>query len=193
MYAPRKKTHAGFTLIEILVALALITLLAVGISLTFDGTRSRAQTLVTTMSDLAAANMRLKNDTGCYANVPALLFDAANYAGDDDANFCLRSLEVTWNGPYATAFVVDANGLVVLDRVADGVTLDFERGGNIGGGSRPTGQKYFVAAKGVPDDIVRAALFECNGSEADVSDFTAGKCRGSAALGTFDMLFDETR
>lgn len=196
MFALRKKMQAGFTLIEILVALALITLLAVGISLTFDGTRSRAQTLVSTMSELAAANMRLKNDTGCYADIPALLFDAETYAANPAANFCGRSLAATWNGPYVAAFTTAGTGLVNLDKVADGVTIDFTRASNIDGGARNNGMKYMVSAAGLPDDVVRAALFECNGSDEDVDDFTTGKCRGTAGTGsngTFDMLFDETR
>lgn len=195
MFALRKKMQAGFTLIEILVALALITLLAVGISLTFDGTRSRAQTLVSTMSELAAANMRLKNDTGCYADIPALLFDST-YASNTNANFCGRSLTATWNGPYVAAFPTAGTGLVNLDKVADGVTIDFIRANNIAGGARNNSMKYIVRAAGLPDDIVRAALFECNGSDANVNDFRAGKCRGTAGTGsngTFEMLFDETR
>jgi len=192
MYVPRKSAQVGFTLIEILVALALITLLAIGIGMTFDGTRSRAQTLVNTMSELAAANVRLKNDTGCYADVPALLFDST-LAATTNANFCKKSLSATWNGPYVAPFTLATGNLVDLDKVSDGVTLDFANVSAAGGAWGTNGKKYVVSAAGVPEDIVTAALVECNGIETSATDFAGRKCRGNPTGGTFDMLFDETR
>jgi prepilin-type N-terminal cleavage/methylation domain-containing protein len=192
MFANRKSAQAGFTLIEILVALALITLLAVGISLAFDGSRSRAQALVSTMSELAAANVRLKVDTGCYASKPALLFDSG-LADDGSTNFCGKSLKATWNGPYVAPFTIAGTNDVNMDKVADGAVISFGRDGIAGGAWGTSGKKYMVVATDLPEDIVTAALFECNGVEADADDFVDRKCRGSAADGTFDMLFDETR
>lgn len=195
MFIPRTRAQAGFTLIEILVALVLITLLAAGIALSFDGARSRAQTLINTMSELASANVRLKNDTGCYADAPALLFDST-LAATAGANFCGKNLSATWNGPYVAPFTLQGTGvtaLVDLDKVADGAALDFARVSAAGGAWGTTGRKYIVAATGLPEDIVKAALMECNGSANDAADFQGRKCRGNAANGTFDMLFDETR
>jgi len=191
MFVSRKSAQSGFTLIEILVALALITLLAVGISLAFDGSRSRAQTLVQTMGELASANVRLKNDTGCYADQPNLLVDSTA-AATTAANFCTKNLSATWNGPYVATFTLSGTN-VDLDKVADGVTLDFVRVNVAGGAFGNTGRKYTVAATGVPEDVVKAALQECNSSNADATDYTGRKCIGTAASGTFSMLFDETR
>lgn len=188
-----KSAQSGFTLIEILVALALITLLAVGIALSFNGARSRAQTLLQTMSELASANVRLKNDTGCYADQPVLLIDST-VASTTAANFCAKSLVNTWNGPYVAAFQISGTN-VDLDKVADGVAVDFAQVKSLAGGAFGTaGKKYTVSATGVPEDVVKAALQECNGVDTDATDYQNGrKCIGTAASGTFSMLFDETK
>lgn len=192
MLASRTSTQAGFTLVEILVALALITLLAVGISLTFDGSRSRAQALLTTMTELSSANIRLKNDTGCYAAEPSLLFNR-DRASVTASNFCGKNLIATWNGPYVAPFTLSGQS-VNLDRVADGVVVDFARMTGVPGGAwGATGKKYVVSATNLPDDVVRQALMECNGADSDAADYTGRKCIGNAAAGTFSMLFDETR
>jgi prepilin-type N-terminal cleavage/methylation domain-containing protein len=180
-----RNTQSGFTLIEILIALALITLLAVAISAAFDGSRSRAQTLMSNMAELGTANIRLKNDTGCYVNKPAALFDNALTADVD--TFCGRPIANTWNGPYITKQTANAAGELVLDRVTDGVTVGYA---SAAGG---IGTRYWVTAAGVPEDILRQALVECNGSDDDTVDFDTNKCRADLAAGTFDVLFDETR
>lgn len=189
MFVPRKSAQAGFTLIEILVALALITLLAVGISLTFDGSRSRAQALISTMTELSSANIRLKNDTGCYVQ-------DVSYLLDSDGAECqwpaVRSIERTWNGPYVAPFAVE-DGQVIIDKVAEGARVGFNM---VAGG---LGRQYVVEALNVPDDVVQQALLECNGSDDDGAPANMGtgtfgkfKCT-STSSGVFQMLFDTTR
>jgi prepilin-type N-terminal cleavage/methylation domain-containing protein len=185
-----RSPQAGFTLIEILVALALITLLAVGISLAFDGSRSRAQTLLSNMSELGAANVRLKNDTGCYVSVPAALVDPT-LAASAANNYCNRSLANTWNGPYVAQFAADTANKVKLDKVADGVTVGF--GQQAGGAYGTTGSQYFVIANSVPADVVKQAFTECNGQVNAGNKFVGYKCDGDPTNGTFEVLFDETR
>jgi prepilin-type N-terminal cleavage/methylation domain-containing protein len=190
MFYHRKHPQAGFTLIEILVALALITLLAVGISLAFDGSRSRAQALLSNMTELGAANVRLKNDTGCYVSVPGALVDP-NLAASTANNYCSRSLANTWNGPYVAPFATDAANNVKLDKVADGVTVGF--GQQAGGAYGANGSQYYVIANSVPADVVKQAFTECNGQVNAGNKFTGYKCDGDPTNGTFEILFDETR
>lgn len=176
----------GFTLIEILVALSLITLLAVAITLSYDGARSKAQTMVSTMTELGSANKRLKNDTGCYVNRPSALVDPT-IGRAAASNFCTRSLANTWNGPYVGKFAYDAtSGAALLDRISSGLSITFTR--TAGG----LGQRYTVNAANVPSDIVTQALIECNGDD-DAGDFAMNTCVGNVAAGTFSVLFDETR
>lgn len=190
------KKQAGFSLIEILVGLVLLTVLAVAVSFSFDGSRSRAQSLISSMGELGKANIRVKADTGCYASAPVALFNEVQGKAQAN-NFCNKDLSKTWNGPYITAIPVDGTGNATLDQVGDGVTVDFDvEEVTIGGQNRKI---YFVLADGLPEDVVTAALQACNNSEvtgADSVTFTGDdnfRCRGSAANGQFAMRFDQTR
>jgi prepilin-type N-terminal cleavage/methylation domain-containing protein len=185
----------GFSLIELLVALALLTLLAVAIAGAFDGSRSRAQALLSMMSELGSAQARHKNDTGCYTNKPLALFDPAT--GQAAANnVCARAQTNTWNGPYLTRFTADGSGSVVADKVAEGVLVSF------GVESAGVGKRYFVHTINLPDDVARQTLQECNNAVILATmqlttAFDKFKCRstgiGSGNLATIDMLYDETR
>ena len=184
----------GFTLVEILIALALITLLAVGITLAFDGSRSRADALFSNMVELGAGNIRLKNDIGCYVLTPAGLItsSAASTAS------CAGGVAPTnWNGPYVGQFASDGSGNVLLNKVAQGVTLKFNSGNDPGTGPfGATGTNYWVEASGVPKDVVKQALQECNGDtnlDGTLAAFAQVKCNGDSATGIFQVLYDQTR
>lgn len=189
----RIKRQSGFTLIELLVGLAILTLLAVAVSGAFDGSRSRAQALVSSMSEIGSANVRLKNDTGCYINRPdALSKQAVGQAAT--SNYCSKDLTSTWNGPYLNKFSSNAAGDVMLDNVASGVLVSF---GQEAGG---IGKHYYSHAANLPNDVVLQALQECNKSVVQSiapTAFDNNKCRGTAAgadgTAVFDMIYDETR
>lgn len=191
----RIKGQSGFTLIELLVGLAILTLLAVTVSGAFDGSRSRAQALVSAMAEVGSANVRLKNDTGCYVNMPAALTTAA--LGKAAANnYCKRDFDKTWNGPYLNKLAINAtSGSIKMDNISSNteVTLEQENGG--------TGKRYFTRATKLPNDVVKRALQECNNDPKEdlgAIEFDTKKCRGltDAATddnATFDMVYDETR
>ena len=198
--ARARQGQSGFTLIEILVALALITLLAVGISLSFDGSRSKAQALLNNMQELASANVRLKNDMGCYVTKPAGLLTAA---GAGSNNGCgITGTPSSWNGPYIG--VVALNGTdVEMNKVAQGVTITFTsttvpvlataaNNPYVAGGS---GTNYGVEADNVPADIVNQAVQECNGTSNLGNGLAGFKCDGvvTGTTGSFFVLYDQTR
>lgn len=188
-----RAVSSGFTLIEMLVALAILSLLALLASNAFDGSRTKAQAMIALGKQIGDANIQLKIDTGCYVNNPKALFDldtgkaAAN-------NYCGRDFSKTWARPYLAQYTLHNDGRRLLaDKIGSGVTIDLQREvGGMGG----TGKRYFVRFENVPGDVMKQALLECNNDDAKNGDFNANRCRTpdkDAETGTFDILYDTTR
>lgn len=183
----------GFTLIEILVALAILAVIALLASNAFDGSRTKAQAMIGLAKQVGDGNIQLKTDTGCYVNRPAALFDPVE-AQKPANNYCNRTFGGTWARPYLAQYTTNANGELVVDKIASEVTVAFK---TLADGSR---KRYFVQVGNVPKDILKQALVECNGGDFDgqKGDFAKNRCRTESDLttddpGTFDMLFDTTR
>lgn len=186
----RKKSE-GFTLIEMLVALAILSLLALLASNAFDGSRTKAQAMISLGKQVGDANIQLKTDTGCYVNKPKALFDPAT-AQDTNNNYCKRPFGNTWARPYMAQYTVDANGNVVADKIGAGVIVSLER--EAGG----MGQRYYVKFDNVPKDVIKQGLVECNNTDATGGTFDNNRCRtpsdlSSTDTGVFEMLYDSTR
>lgn len=183
-------SQGGFSLMELLVALVIITILATAISGAFDGSRSRAQSLVGQMSELGNANVRLKNDTGCYINMPQALYDPVSAAAPAN-NYCARTFGKVWNGPYVNRFTPDSTGGAKVDKVSAEGVVTYGREDSSTGGKR-----YFTHAANIPVDIIKQAMQACNDTDDMAATFDAHKCRADVAsgeVGTFDMMYDETR
>lgn len=181
----------GFTLIEVLVALSILALLALLASNAFDGSRSKAQAMISLGKQIGDANIQLKTDTGCYVNKPKALFDHIA-AQETSNNYCNRPFKNTWARPYMAQYTVDADGSVIADKIGAGVTVSLqrERGG--------MGQRYFVRFVDVPKDVIKQGLVECNNTDEHVGNFDNNRCRTTGDLagtepGVFEMLYDTTR
>lgn len=186
----KKSKSGGFTLIEMLVVLAILSMLAMLASNAFDGSRSKAQVMLTLGKQVGDANIQLKTDTGCYVNTPKALFDDAT-AQVAANNYCNRPFGKTWTRPYLGQYTVDATNNLVIDKIGAGVTVSF---GKVAGG---LGQRYYVRFSNVPMDVVKQALIECNNDDATVGNFNNNRCVAGSIAGqaptTFDMLYDTTR
>lgn len=191
----KKNAQRGFTLIEILVALAILSVIALLASNAFDGSRSKAQAMIGLAKQVGDANIQLKTDTGCYVKKPLALFDSVA-AQDPANNYCARSFKSTWARNYLGQYTVDTNGDIVADKISSGVTVGF---GMVASGVG-SGKRYFVHIGNIPVDIIKQALIECNNSQTadDKGDLTKNRCRTTADLagdapGDFDFVYDVTR
>lgn len=193
----RKKLHRGFGLIEVLVVLVVMALLALLASTAFDGSRSKAQTMLALGKQLGEANVMLKLDTGCFVKKPQALFDPAA-AQVPANNYCNRTFDRSWNRPYMAKYPVDNNGGVLLDKIGAEVVASFPDAPEVAAVGGTSWKRYYVSFANVPADVIRQALLECNGNDSAQGDFGNDKCRTTAELnsetpGRFDVLFDETR
>lgn len=183
----------GFTLIEMLVVLTIVSILAWLLMNSYDNSRSKAQVMMGLAKQMADANMALKSDTGCYVNRPDALFNITESQKAAN-NYCGRVFGNSWTHAYMAQFPVDATGDILADKISSGVTASFER--KAGG----VGQQYYIRFSNVPMDVVKQALLECNNSDATQGDstFATSRCYAGAAMTTtapttFDMLYDTTR
>lgn len=183
----------GFTLVELLIALAILSLMTLLAVTAFDGSRSKAQVMVALGKQVADANIALKNDTGCYASVPQALFDTTAAQNPSD-NYCGMTFGGSWARPYLAVYPVDASGNIKTDKIAAGSTVTLTQT------STGTGTIYAVKFLNVPLDIVKQGLIECNGNDTSQGAFPTDRCMTSASLGSsstglgdFSMMYDQTQ
>lgn len=182
----RGRPAAGFTLLELVVAIVLLGILASVTVFSFDGSRSRGQLLVAAMQEYANALTRMKADTACF---PARL-SALALRSEADTSLCQVSLVQQWNGPYVRDARTNANGQVLLDQIAPQVVLELQTGAGVNGGTA-----YQVAALHVPADVLSQALGACNGTAPGTETTTARCARtlGSDGAGSLSLRFDEVQ
>lgn len=193
--ALRARRQAGFTLIEIMVALAILTVLALLASSAFDSSRSKAQTMISLARQVGDANIQLKTDTGCFVNNPQALFEPAA-AQVPANNWCNRTFGNAWARPYLAQYPVNEQGELVIDKISSGVTVNLAR--EIVGNGSNLRRRYLVNFNNVPTDILRQALVECNNTDETNGDLNNDRCRVTGDVagdvpGTFTMLYDTAR
>lgn len=188
----RRAAQRGFTLVEILMVMAVIAVITAMLAIAYNGNDSKGLALVSDAQTLAQGFMRAKQDMGCYPNAPSVLWSGTLATAGN--MYCGVDGTQVWDGPYVNALPTDAaTGDVQLPGVSAGVLA------TIGSEATPAtglGVYYFVHVIDVPNDIVTAALLKCNGSKSATATFGQGSCRGTlgtgaGSLGTFDYKIEE--
>lgn len=213
----RGRQH-GFSLIELMIALAILTMMAVMIGKQFSTGKSKGQMLVTTLATLGEAMNAQKLHTGCHVRKMEYLYKKPTAAQKTDAdNYCAADISTTWGGPYVDRFAAaDGGQSLSLPKLGSGVKVfiqDTSTDTASTGASALTDRVvYYMEAVDVPIDILKEALSACNsngtkGAAAYNAAFENGRCavRDTTTAGKLDaanpsptdkgkigMMFDET-
>lgn len=173
----------GFTLLELVIVLALISVLA-GLSIfAYDGSRGQGIALYSTLTQYGDGLKRMRVDTQCYPQNTAALFDRSQ----SDLNYCgLSTLAQNWKGPYTESAQNGGNedGQIDLQQYTPDsyLTLPDRVGAGAGGAGDINGSgnrfQWAVVANNIPADIINVVMDECNsGYETDAqTTFKRGQC-----------------
>lgn len=213
----RSRQH-GFSLIELMIALAILTMMAVMIGKQFSTGKSKGQMLVTTLATLGEAMNAQKLHTGCHIRMMQFLYQKPTSAQKADTdNYCAADISTTWGGPYVDRFAAaDGGKSLSLPKLGAGVKVFIQDTSTDTASTGATALTdrvvYYMEAVDVPLDVLKEALAACNsngtkGAEAYNSDFVNGRCsiRDTTTKGKLDagnpsptdkgkigMMFDET-
>jgi prepilin-type N-terminal cleavage/methylation domain-containing protein len=177
----KKLRQQGFTLLELVIVLALISVLA-GLSIfAYDGSRGQGIALYSTLTQYGDALKRMRVDTQCYPENTAALFDRRQ-AG---TSYCGSDLRQNWKGPYTQAAQNGDNQAGHIDLMqytpTSYLSLPDRSGAGFGAGDiNDSGNRFqwSVVANNIPADIVNVVMEECNnGYETDaLTTFKRGQC-----------------
>lgn len=186
----------GFTLLELVIVLALISVLA-GLSIfAYDGSRGQGIALYSTLTQYGDGMKRMRVDTQCYPTKTSALFARAQA----DDNYCgLATLEQNWKGPYVQAqqFSGTSVGNIDLQQYTPTsfLSIPSRAGLGTGGGDINLSGNRFqwtVVANDIPADIINVVMDECNSGyvDADQETFKRGQCfiiKGEIVEGEADV------
>ena len=188
------KNQSGFTLMEMIVVLAVITIVA-GLSLfAYNGDKAKATELYSKMSQYGSAMSRMKLDTACLPTKTGALYDQTLA----DESFCNKDLRANWRGPYIKAGQLHSNNQdLSLTEFAPGAYLSISLEDNINGNGNT--RQWTLTAHDIPEDIAAVAMEICNKGYTDANQtaFKQGNCvspvdvSGGSDVTTFRYIFDE--
>ena len=179
------KRQQGFTLIELAVVIAVITVLAASMgAFTFSGDKSKATSLLQSARLYSDGLLRLKQDTGIFANRPDALY--LKGSNGTSGNFDGIDVQAAWRGPYVNPFGVDASGNAKFDNISGSSIMSIAQVTT----GLPTGMStgYVLSWSNLSDTLVKEVVASCNSTSTSATlptDYSAGnKCKGALKTGT---------
>lgn len=199
IFARKAKKHAqrGFTLIEMMVAVALIGLLATLVSGSFSGDASKGAKLLADMTTIRDSVIRAKLDLGGVPKRLSVLWTRTDASAGNMFNGIVAT--TTWSGPYIERQSVDANNKITFPTIADAATVNIEREAASAANGGNLSFVYFLRAENIPRPIIAEFMKKCTGkddTDANSVTFANGSCRtsvGSSEVGTVDIRITDSR
>ena len=184
---PLAGREAGFSLVEVLVALAVLTIISAALIFSFNFAKSKGQVLFSLMHSIGDAAQRFAVDTSCYPYVTGDLFKYS-LAATDANNSCGFAVGSRWNGPYMKTLPTNTTNNVLVTQIGPQVVLSI----NDIGQALPSGtpNQYAVIAGNVPTAIAKQAYTACGGAN---SNCVLVPGTGTPPLDLFEYVFAQTQ
>ena len=154
-----RSSEDGFSLIELIIALAVMVIAGVLVYNGFTFNKSKGQIMYSLAGSIAGAAKRMEVDTSCYPLNTAQLFNYKAYGGT--TNTCGENLGSVWNGPYSITYsTLSANDNIILNQLGQNVDARIIKTAN----TIPTSSEANMIAvqfNNVPNGIASQAGIAC--------------------------------
>lgn len=160
-----RRRSAGFTLVEIVIAIAVVALLTVLVTVKGNSDDTRTTVLLSKMQEVSSGLLRMKSDVSCF---PKTL---EGLVTPQSENYCGTLSAADWKGNYIaestsvnrTAHTID------LETIVPGTEMVFEK--SIVGST----VRWMLFTKGLPADFAASIVKSCGGAEGARCGFDANR------------------
>jgi prepilin-type N-terminal cleavage/methylation domain-containing protein len=192
------RKQRGFTLVELIVVLAVIVVLATFMASKFSGDSSKAVKLFSDMKTLSDSAQRAVVDLGGVPNRLSVLWNRT----DATAGNMFNGITATnnWSGPYIDRQPTDANNAITESSIGDATTITIAReAANAATNGGNYTWVYYLRASNVPNAVIIEAIKKCANTDVVANaTFVNGQCRatlgsGATEFGSFDVKVSDSR
>lgn len=192
------RKQCGFTLVELVVVLAVIVVLATFMASKFSGDSSKAVKLFSDMKTLSDSTQRAVVDLGGVPNRLSVLWNRTDATAGNMFNGIAANNN--WSGPYIERQPTDANNAITESSIGDATTITIAReAANAATNGGNYTWIYYLRASNVPNAVIIEAIKKCVNTDIVASaTFVSGQCRatlgsGATEFGSFDVKVSDSR